>query len=281
MAAETRLDGRVAVVTGATRGGGRAIALALGEQGATVYVTGRSSRATGRTEGMPGTVEDTAEAVSAAGGEGVAVRVDHTVEAEVAALVARVREERGGLDLLVNNAWGGYEAYGPDFAGPFWQQPARRWDAMFGAGVRAAYVTSQLAAPLMLERGGGLIVNTLAWIEGGGYMGSVPYDTAKAAIARMAFGMAHDLRPHGVAVVALAPGFMRTERVLAEHAKEPFDLRGTESPAYLGRAVAALAAAPNVLARSGELLTAGQLARVYGFTDVDGRQPEPFRLPTS
>jgi NAD(P)-dependent dehydrogenase (short-subunit alcohol dehydrogenase family) len=147
--------------------------------------------------------------------------------------------------------------------------------------VRAAYVTSQLAAPLMLERGGGLIVNTLAWIEGGGYMGSVPYDTAKAAIARMAFGMAHDLRPHGVAVVALAPGFMRTERVLAEHAKEPFDLRGTESPAYLGRAVAALAAAPNVLARSGELLTAGQLARVYGFTDVDGRQPEPFRLPTS
>lgn len=208
-------------------------------------------------------------------------RGEHVVvldRARVEALFGRVRDERGRLDLLVNNAWGGYEGYGSDFDAPFWEQPLRRWNAIFGAGVRAAYTASRLAAPLMVERGAGLIVSTLAWVDGA-YMGSVPYDTAKAAIARMAFGMAHDLRPHGVAAVALAPGFMRTERVLAEHARAPFDLSGTESPAYLGRAVAALAADPDVMTRSGQVLTAGELARVYGLTDVDGRQPEPFRMP--
>jgi NAD(P)-dependent dehydrogenase (short-subunit alcohol dehydrogenase family) len=278
MVIEKKVAGGVAVVTGASRGGGRAIAVALGELGMTVYVTGRSARGGDRTEDLPGTIEDTAEAVDAAGGQGVPVRVDHTVDAEVEALFARVLAETGHLDLLVNNAWGGYEGYGSDFDAPFWEQPLRRWDAMFTAGVRAAYVASRLAAPLMVERRAGLIVSTLAWVDGA-YMGSVPYDTAKAAVARMAFGMAHDLRRHGVAALAVAPGFMRTERVLAVHARAPFDLGGTESPAYLGRAVAALAADPDVLERSGQVLTAGDLARVYGFTDVDGRQPEPFRMP--
>ena len=271
------LAGRVTVVTGASRGAGRAIAKVLGEAGATVYVTGRSTRGGASTEQLPGTVEDTADLVTAAGGAGLAVRVDHTRDEDVAALLARVREERGRLDLLVNNAWGGYEQYG-DFDAPFWEQPLDRWERMYTAGVRAHFVASRFAAPLMLPHRSGLIVSTVAWAYGG-YMGNVVYDSAKGAIIRMVFGMAEELRPHGVAALAVAPGFMRTERVLAAHAAHPFDLDQTESPEYLGRAVAALAADPRVLSRSGQVLTAGDLAREYGFTDVDGRRPAPFRMP--
>ena len=273
------LRGRVAVVTGASRGAGRAIALVLGEAGATVYVTGRSTRGAGTTENLPGTIDEAAEAVTARGGQGLPVRVDHTVDTEVEALFQRVRDEQGRLDLLVNNAWGGYEAYDVDaFDAPFWEQPLRHWEGMFTAGVRAHLVSNRLAAPLMIERRTGLIVSTVAWAYGA-YLGNLFYDVAKAAIIRMAFGMAQELRPHGVAAVALAPGFMRTERVMAAHAAQPFDLSLTESPEYLGRAVAALAADPQILARSGQILTAGDLAREYGFTDVDGRQPEGFRMP--
>ena len=274
------LTGTVAVVTGASRGAGRAIALVLGEAGATVYVTGRSTRGTSTTEHLPGTVDDTAEGVTARGGVGIPVRVDHTDDAEVEALFARVRAEQGHLDLLVNNAWGGYERYdGRTFDAPFWEQPPSHWDGMFTAGVRTHFVASRFAAPLMIERGAGLIVGTVAWAFGE-YLGNLYYDVAKAAIVRMAYGMAQELRPHGVAAVALSPGFMRTERVLAAHNAEPFDLGVTESPEYLGRAVAALAADPAVLAKSGRQLAVGDLAREYGFTDVDGRQPEPFRMPT-
>ena len=271
------LAGNVAVVTGASRGGGRAIAKVLGEAGATVYVTGRSVRGGATTERLPGTIDDTAELVTAGGGAGVAVRVDHTSDDEVAALFERVGRERGGLDLLVNNAWGGYEQYG-DFDAPFWDQPLDRWERMYTAGARAHFVATRYAAPLLLARGTGLIVSTVAWASGG-FMGNVIYDSAKAAIIRMVFGMAEELRPRGIAAVALAPGFMRTERVLAAHAEHAFDLQQTESPEYLGRAVAALAADPRVLAKSGRVLTAGDLAHEYGFTDVDGRRPAPFRMP--
>lgn len=273
------LTGRVAVVTGASRGAGLAIAEVLGAAGATVYVTGRSSRGSGTTEGLPGTVEAAAERVTALGGVGIPVRCDHTVDPDVEALFARVDREQGRLDLLVNNVWGGYEGYdGRTFDAPFWEQPlALRWERMWVAGVRAHLVASQLAAPRMIRAGRGLVVSTVAW-AGGAYMGNVYYDAAKGAIARATFGMAEELRPHGVAAIAVAPGFMRTERVLAAHAEMPFDLSGTESPTYLGRAIAALAADPAVLRRSGQLLTAGELAREYGFTDVDGRQPEPFSI---
>jgi NAD(P)-dependent dehydrogenase (short-subunit alcohol dehydrogenase family) len=188
---------------------------------------------------MPGTIEEAAEAVAAAGGVGIPVRVDHTVDADVEALFARVDREQGRLNLLVNNAWGGYENY--DFAtfnAPFWEQPLSRWDGMFTAGVRATAVSSRFAAPLLVRTGRGLIVSTVAWAFEE-YLGNLFYDTAKAAIVRMSFGMATELRPHGVAAVALAPGFMRTERVMAAHAQQPFPLDGTESPYYLGRAVAA------------------------------------------
>jgi NAD(P)-dependent dehydrogenase (short-subunit alcohol dehydrogenase family) len=274
------LSGRVAVVTGATRGAGLAIAEVLGAAGATVYVTGRSARGLGATEGLPGTVEAAAERVDAAGGTGVAVRCDHTRPGDVEALFARVDRDGGRLDLLVNNAWGGYEGYdGRTFDAPFWEQPLEaRWQGMWVAGVRAHLHASQCAAPRMIRAGQGLIVSTIAWAFGA-YLGNLFYDAAKAAIARAIFGMSEELRPRGVTAVAVAPGFMRTERVLAAHAAAPFDLSGTESPTYLGRAVAALAADPNVLRHSGQLLTAGELARTYGFTDVDGRQPEPFRLP--
>ena len=278
-AASAAGPGGVAVVTGASRGAGRAIAEVLGERGMTVYVTARSSRGGERTEGLPGTVEETAERVTAAGGGGVAVRLDHRDDGGVRALFERVRAEAGRLDVLVNNVWGGYEGYfESDFDAPFWEQPPARWEGMFDAGVRAHLIASAYAAPLMIERGRGLIVSTVAWAFGR-YMGNVIYDTSKAAILRMIHGFAHDLAPHGVAAVAVAPGFMRTERVLAAHAASPFDLEATESPTYLARAIAALAEDPKLIARTGRLLTAGDLAREYGFTDVDGRQPPPFRIP--
>jgi len=275
------LKGKVALVTGASRGAGRAVAMVLGEAGATVYVTGRSERGGASTESLPGTIQETAEAVSDRGGRGIAVRCDHIVDADVDALFARIKDEEGRLDLLVNNAWGGYERHEADrFTAPFWEQPPPYWDGMFTAGVRAHLMASRLAAPMMIAARRGLIISTIAWAFGG-YLGNVYYDVAKAAIVRMAFAMARDLDPHGVAAVALSPGFMRTERVMAAHAKHPFDLTGTESPEYLGRAVLHLAADPEVFRKSGTLLTAGELAREYGFTDIDGRQPEPFRLPKS
>jgi NAD(P)-dependent dehydrogenase (short-subunit alcohol dehydrogenase family) len=278
MGAMPDLSDRIALVTGASRGAGAAIAAVLGEGGATVYVTGRSSRSGARTEGLPGSVEDAADEVTARGGTGIGVVCDQTDPAQVEALVARIGADHGRLDVLVNNAWGGYAAYdGASFVAPFWEQPLRqRWDAMFGAGVWPTMLTSARAAPLLPENA--LVACTVAWARDA-YLGSSIYDAAKACIARFAFAMAHDLRERQVTAVAVAPGFMRTERVMAAHAENPFDLGQTETPEYLGRAIAHLAADPDRQARTGELLTAGDLARVYGFTDVDGSQPEAFTIP--
>jgi NAD(P)-dependent dehydrogenase (short-subunit alcohol dehydrogenase family) len=273
------LSGKVAAVTGASRGAGRAIAAVLGEAGATVYVTGRTVRGGAAVDNMPGTIDDSAEEVTARGGRGVAVRCDHTIDADVEALVERMRAEAGQLDLLVNNAWGGYEGFTMGIPMvPFWEQPRTQWEAMFVAGLRAQMVMSQLAAPLMIGRDGGLIVSTVAWAYDE-YLRNLYYDVSKGAVVRMVRGIAHDLRPHGVAAIAVAPGFMRTERILAAHAAHPFDLSWTESPEYLGRCVLALAEDPDVIRRSGETFTVGDLAREYGFTDIDGRQPEGFRMP--
>jgi NAD(P)-dependent dehydrogenase (short-subunit alcohol dehydrogenase family) len=262
METQRDLDECVCVVSGASRGAGRGIAIELATRGATVYVTARSS--SGDTGGS---LEETVAIARADGGACLPVRCDHTVDDDVAALIARVGREQGRLDVLVNNAWGGYEQRGESvsfFDAPFWEQPLWRWDGMFTAGVRASFVTSRYAAPLLLrgraERPG-LVVNTMAWAFGA-YLGNVLYDTAKAATARMAFGMAQELRAGRVASVALALGHLGV----------------SETPRYGGRAIAALASDPDVLARSGELLTAGGLAREYGFTDLDGTQPEPFAL---
>jgi NAD(P)-dependent dehydrogenase (short-subunit alcohol dehydrogenase family) len=267
----------VAVVTGASRGVGKGIALALGEAGATVYVTGRSDEG-GTTEGLPGTIRQTADALTQRGGQGIPVRCDHTVDVEVEALFARVKQEQGRLDVLVNNAWGGYESHDwSRFVAPFWEQPMRHWSGMFESGVRAHLLASRLAVPLLLANRSGLIVHTTAW-DREKYLGNLFYDVAKAAVNRMAFGMARELQPHHVAVVALAPGFVRTERVLAAFAAAGRAPEGLESPEYTGRAVVALAADANVLARSGRVLTVGELAAEHGFTDIDGRQWPPFHI---
>lgn len=273
-----RLKSRVAIVTGSSRGAGRGIALVLGEEGATVYVTGRSTRGGLTNEKLPGTsIEDTAELVSARGGMGIPVRCDHTMDADVEALFEQVRHQQGRLDLLVNNAWGGYENYETaDFDAPFWEQPIWRWDRMFKAGVRAHYASSRLAAPIMMAQRHGLIVNTTFW-DRGEYLGNLPYDLAKTAINRMAHAMALELRPYRVSALALSPGWMRTEAVMA-HGHTPEELSRTESVEYIGRAVAALAADTNVLEKSGRILTVGDLAREYGFTDVDGSKPSAFQI---
>lgn len=279
------LHGKVAVVSGASRGVGRGIAHELGAAGMTVYVTGRTSgkgSGTG-TDGLPGTVESTAELVGSAGGRGVPVVCDHTDDEQVADLFRRVEGEEGRLDVLVNCAWGGYERYGEvPFDAPFWEQPAWRWEGMFRAGVRAAFVTTAAATPLLLASGGGLVVNISAG-DRGKFLGGALYDTAKNAVDRLAFGMARELRDHGVAVVALYPGFVRTERVMKafeDAGVEPEPSAGPDqSPRYTGRAVAALAADPEAMEKSGGTHAVGDLAREYGFTDVDGSQPAAFRLP--
>ncbi|HEV2665910.1 MAG TPA: SDR family NAD(P)-dependent oxidoreductase, partial [Blastocatellia bacterium] len=237
------LKAKVAVVTGASRGAGRGIALALGECGATVYVTGRSVRGQPTTDNMPGTIDETAEAVTARGGVGVAARCDHTIDADVEALFERVKADQGRLDLLVNCAWGGYEVEGRVSQAPFWEQPLHYWERMFVSGVRATLISSRFAAPLMLGQNQGLIINITAWVDDV-YLVNIFYDTSKSAINRMAWGMAQELKKRNIAAVSLSPGFIRTERVAAA-----FDAAGmkgyesfTESPEYVGRAVAALAA---------------------------------------
>ncbi len=255
----------IAVVTGASRGVGRGIALALGEAGAKVFLTGRTEAA----------LESAAEEIRQRGGEAVPCVCDHTDDAQVEAVFARI----GRLDLLVNNVWGGYENH-PDGLGmePFWKQPLDDWDGMFTRGLRAHMAASRLAIPKMIGGRRGLIVNTIAWL-GGKYLRHLYYDLSKQACVRLAYALSLELKPHGVAAVALAPGFVRTEAVMAAHARHPFDLSATESPEYVGRAVVHLAEDPEVLRFSGQVLTAGQLAREYGFTDVDGRQPATFEMP--
>jgi NAD(P)-dependent dehydrogenase (short-subunit alcohol dehydrogenase family) len=285
----------VAVVTGASRGAGRGIAIELGAAGATVYVTGRSTRtqpadtygdilALSGLDAVPGSIDATAEELTQAGGRGIAVRCDHTREDEVAALFAQVQRDEGRIDLLVNNAWGGHETFNGVFEAPFWEHSLAQWDSMFDRGVRNHLLSSRFAAPIMVAQGRGLIVTTTFWDRDRYLRGNLFYDLAKAAMNRLAFGMAQELRPHGVASLAVSPGWMRTEFVLTGHKTDEAHwterpaLARTESPRYLGRAVAALAGDPKVLDKSGAVHRVADLAREYGFTDTDGRQVEAFEI---
>lgn len=274
------LEGRVAVVTGASRGIGKGIALELGAAGATVYATGRSA-----TDGrLPGSVNTTAEQIAELGGEGVGVVCDHTDDAAVTDLFARVSSERGRLDVLVNNVYNS-PAAARWLGKPFWEVPAKAWDEMFMIGVRSHYVASSLAAPMLLENGG-LIVN----VSSPGsirYMHNVVYGVGKAAVDRMTRDMAHELEGRGVAVVSIWPGIVNTEllqmipagpdgrRVLTLPGEGEYDLAGAETPRFSGRAVAALAADAKRERWSGESVYVADLADHYGFTDLDGRVPRP------
>jgi dehydrogenase/reductase SDR family member 1 len=256
------LNGKVALVTGASRGVGKGVALELVDAGATVYITGRS-----------------AEDMRYLSGAGAAIECDHRDDEQVETAFRRIVDEQGRLDVLVNNVWGGYENMVENgeftWTRPFWRQPLWRWDAMFAAGVRAHYVASAHAAREMVERRGGLIVNISFWAAQR-YVGNVAYGVSKAATDKLTADMAHELRGHNVAAVSLYPGLVRTEKVM--EAAAYLDLSNSESPRFVGRAVAALASDPNVMEKSGRALVAAALAREYGFTDVDGKQPRPLTL---
>ena len=275
-------------MAGATRGAGRGIAVALGEQGATVYCSGRSVR--GRLASGPTrteTIDETAELVTAASGTGIAVRCDHTVDDEVRELVERIKRDHGRLDVLVNDVWGGDAL--TEFGKTFWQVDVANGRRMLDQAIWSHILTSHHAAPLMFERGAagtGLIVE----ITDGdfyGYRGNIFYDLVKSSVIRLAFIQARELRKQDVAAVAVTPGFLRSESML-EHfgvtrdtwrdgAKTDPNFIASESPAFVGRGVAALAADPNVKSKSGKMFASWTLAREYGFTDVDGSQPDSWR----
>jgi dehydrogenase/reductase SDR family protein 1 len=256
------LEHRVAVVTGATKGVGRGIARELARQGARVVVTGRS---------VPDH-QPFEEPITA-------IRCDHREDGQVDAAFERIAREAGSIDILVNSVWGGYEGMVENgeftWSRPFWEQPLWRWDAMFAAGVRACYRASQLAAPAMVARQRGLIVNISFWAAQK-HIGNVAYGVSKAATDKLTTDMAAELRRHGVTVVSLYPGLVRTEKVMEA---APFlDLSNSESPEFVGRAVAALAADPDVLRQTGKVLVAAAVASEYGFTDIDGKAPRPLTL---
>ena len=274
------LERSVALVTGASRGVGRGVALGLCSKGATVHITGRTElEGQSKERGLAGSLQRTAEECAAQGGQCFAHVCDHRDDAQVDRLFEAILQQHGCIDILVNSVWGGYEAmldeHGKfNWALPFWEQPVSRWDGMFAAGVRARYVSSQLAARHMVARRRGLIVNISSWAAQK-YLANTAYGVATSAVDRMTRDMAHELRDHNVAVVSLYPGLVRTERVLAA---KVFDLSNSESPEFLGLAVAALAGDPEIMRRSGSVLIAADLAREFGFTDIDGKQPVPLTL---
>ena len=260
----------VAVVTGSTRAAGKAIACVLGEAGATVYITGRTSKSHPRLKEFPWTVEDTAEEVTKRGGRGIPYACDFTKDDEVRELFARVKREFGQLDILVNNVWGGYMPYDEHnawFGHPLWEQSMERWDGMFHAGVRAHLVTNMYAIPLMFNTNG-LIVSTGYWNRGD-YLGLIFYDMAKCAINRMAFGLDKELRGYGITAVSISPGWMRVERMYKDVPNEK--LHAIESPEYLGRVVLALALDKNRTEKSGKTWEVGEFAKIYAVKHIDGK----------
>lgn len=266
------LSERIALVTGASRGVGRGIAHALGAAGATVYLTGRTSAGHRAEVPLPGTIESTAALVSAAGGRGIALRCDHRDDDQVRSAVDTALAAAGRIDILVNNAWAGYQPLQRSertFNEPFWTLPLTHWDDMFRVGVRSNYVASALVAPSMVRQRRGLIVN-VSYYAGASYHFNTAYGVAKAAVDRLSQDMAHELRHFGVASVSLWPGTVTTEMNLHD---PPEDLQDAETPEFVGLGVASLAADPAPMQFSGQILETRELARTYGYTDVDGRLP--------
>lgn len=281
-----RLKGKIALVAGATRGAGRGIAIELGAAGATVYVTGRTTRVQQSEYARPETIEETAELVNAAGGTGIAVQVDHLIPDQVQALVERIRREAGRLDILVNDIWGGENL--KEWDKPVWEHHLDKGLRLLHLAIDTHLITAHYALPLLLEHPGGLLVEvtdgTTAY-NAQRYRINPFYDLAKTAVNRMAWAHAHDLGPRGATAVAVTPGWMRSELMLDlfgvseanwhEAAVPHFGI--SETPRYVGRAVAALAADPQRARWNGQSLSSGELAQVYGFTDLDGSRPDAFR----
>jgi NAD(P)-dependent dehydrogenase (short-subunit alcohol dehydrogenase family) len=282
------LEGRVALVAGATRGAGRGIAVELGAAEATVYVTGRTTRDRPSEYARPETIEETAELVSAAGGTGIAMRVDHLVADEVRGLVERIRDEQGRLDILVNDIWGGENL--KEWSTPVWKHDLRNGLRMLDLGVRTHLITAHFALPLLIERPGGLLVEVTdgtAEYNAANYRINPFYDLAKVSVTRLAWAHARDLAPHGATAVALTPGWLRSEIMLEtfgvteetwhEVTRRVPHFVISETPRFVGRAVAALAADPERARWNGQSLSSGELAKVYGFTDLDGSRPDAWR----
>jgi NAD(P)-dependent dehydrogenase (short-subunit alcohol dehydrogenase family) len=282
------LRGKVALVAGATRGAGRGIAVELGAAGATVYVTGRTTRQQQSEYVRPETIEETAELVSAAGGEGIAVQVDHLLAPEVAALTDRIRAEQGRLDILVNDVWGGENL--KQWNTPVWKHDLQNGLRMLSLGVHTHLITAHFALSLLIERPGGLLVEVTDGTDSYNaehYRINPFYDLAKVAVTRMAWAHAKDLAPHGATSVSLTPGWLRSEMMLEAFGVTEENWRDatarvphfviSETPRFVGRAVAALAADPDRSRWNGQSLSSGDLAKVYGFTDLDGSRPDAWR----
>jgi NAD(P)-dependent dehydrogenase (short-subunit alcohol dehydrogenase family) len=272
------LLGKIALVTGASRGIGKGIALCLGKAGAKVYITGRTVDEGKSASRLAGTINQTAEEIVKLGGECTAIQCDHRIDSEVESVFKRIEAENQKLNILVNNVWGGYEHFtdGTEFWNEkeFWTLPTSRWDSMFQSGVRAHYVSSVLAAPLLMQQQG-LIIN-LSFFAAQRNDKGVAYSVAKAASDHMVACMAQELREHNVAAVSLYPGLVRTESVMK--GAEFLDLSNSESPQFVGRAVVALASDADIMDKTGGVLVAATLAEEYGFKDIDGRQPRPLTV---
>lgn len=282
----TSLAGRVALVAGATRGAGRGIAVQLGAAGATVYVTGRTTTTQRSEMNRPETIEETAALVDETGGHGIPVRVDHLVPSEVSALVTRIRRDQGHLHVLVNDIWGAEIEWDRSV----WESSLETGLHTLRLAVDTHAIASHYALPLLIEQPGGLVVEVTDGTDeynAAHYRVSFFYDLAKASVNRMAFALAHELKPHGATAVSLTPGWLRSEAMLDAHGVTEANWRDaithaphfaiSESPAFVGRAVAALAQDPGVARWNGQSLSSGQLARVYGFTDLDGSRPDAWR----
>jgi NAD(P)-dependent dehydrogenase (short-subunit alcohol dehydrogenase family) len=282
------LAGKVALVAGATRGGGRGIAVALGEAGATVYATGRTTRERRSEINRPETIEETAELMTAAGGEGIAVAVDHLDPEQVRGLIERIDSEQGRLDVLVNDVWGAEHLF--EWNKPVWEHDLDRGLRLLRLAIDTHLITSHHALPLLVRRPGGLVVEVTdgtAAYNADHYRVSLFYDLAKTSVTRIAWAQAQELGSHGGTAVALTPGWMRSELMLEHHGVSESNWRDatertphfciSESPRYVGRAVAALAGDPDASRWNGQSLSSGQLAQVYGFTDLDGTRPDCWR----
>ena len=281
------LAAKVALVAGATRGAGRGTAVALGEAGATVYCTGRSTQERRSEYDRPETIEETASLVGAAGGTGIAVAVDHLQPAQVEALVQRIDAEQGRLDVLVNDIWGGERLF--EWDTPVWEHDLDKGLRMLRLAIDTHLITSHFALPLLIRNPGGLVVEMTDGTReynAANYRNSAFYDLAKTAVLRLAFAQGHELGPHGCAAVALTPGWLRSEMMLEamgvteanwRDGANPHFAAISESPRFVGRAVAALAADPEVHRHNGGSFSSGGLAREYGFTDLDGSQPDCWR----